>query len=187
MAEPFSRLITALKKQIPGVAGECSGDWGAAVPNARKSVRNSLMTADLGWNDDDIAAIGDLSQVPRPYEWSVSISHTHDMGGWLAVPRPAQIGWDVELKTRIKKSLVKRVCSPVEVGEAPSPLYLWSAKEAFYKALEDDQPAVVTQLTVTAWLAVTSELWSWQGLGPRNGMGLLLDTGAWTMAACLIP
>lgn len=182
----FTKLLTELRTKAPGLVGEFRAEWGARIDGSRASLRRSLQDTLPGLDPADVKALDDLSQPPRPSRWSISIAHTHDMGGWLAVPRPAQVGWDIELKARIKLSLVERVSSADEVARAPHPEYLWCAKESFYKALEDEQPAVVSQLTVGSWKAV-GNLWRWEGLGPRNGWGFLLAHEPWLVGAMVIP
>ena len=68
----------------------------------------------------------------------------------------------------------------------PQKSLLWGAKESFFKALEDEQPAVILQLTIDEWESVAPGIWSWRGLGPRNGEGLVIDSEPWILAACLI-
>src|SRR5205085_2510007 len=105
---------------------------------------------------------------------SVSISHTTNFGGWIAVPRPAQIGWDVELAERIKMPIIQRVCSKEEIAEAPRPEFLWCAKESFYKALEDQQPPTIIDLSIAEWTSLAPDMWSFKGYGPRNGAGVFI-------------
>ena len=78
------------------------------------------------------------------------------------------------------------MCAGIEVAKAPKKSYLWCAKEAFFKALEDDQPDVLVQLTVSDWTKAGDDLWKWKGLGPRNGAGLLIESDSWILAGCLI-
>ena len=187
MAEPFSSLRHELNQRIQGVAGQAAQTWGAQHATARHAIRESIKGSSSDWNTDDIAMLNDLSHPPRPFHRSVSISHTHDFGGWFSVPRPAQIGWDIEVEARIKDQIIERVCSKEEIAACPKKAFLWGAKEAFFKALEDEQPEVVTQLTIADWTAVAPDLWTWRGFGPRNGEGLLLVSQPWILAACLIP
>ncbi|MGZ3722184.1 MAG: 4'-phosphopantetheinyl transferase superfamily protein [Bdellovibrionales bacterium] len=192
MAQPFSRLISEFNKHAVAtnlnalVHGQAAETWGARNHNSRTAIRESLKNSFSDWNSDDYEALKSLSEPPRPFTRSVSISHTHDFGGWMAIARPAQIGWDVELKARIKDSIIERVCVPEELDLVPHKYLLWGAKEAYYKALEDEQPAVIQQLKIDEWKSLAPGLWSWRGLGPRNGEGLVLDSEPWTLAACLI-
>ncbi len=186
MADAFSRLLSSLRPLATGLKGESRPEWGALTPGSRHRLRQSLARSLTPLSADDQRALTDLNEPPRPSNWSVSISHTHDYGGWMAVPRPAQVGWDIELSARIKPETIGRVCSTQELHEAPEAAFLWCAKEAFYKALEDEQPVSIPQLTIGEWRADGVSMWRWRGLGPRNGEGILIRDGEWLMAASII-
>lgn len=181
----FAQLIGHLNQHWPNLIGEAKPEWGAYNPESRQQIRQSMLEQLPGLSAGERKALLDLDSVPSLENLSVSISHTRDIGGWLAVPRPLQVGWDVEQKGRIKMSIIERVCEPNELTEVVDPVYLWSAKEAFFKALEDFQPVAITQLSISDWKNLSSGLWSFQGLGPHNAYGLLLDSGTHTMAACV--
>lgn len=186
MANAFSRLIELTEKYLAPVDGRGSELWSARHQGSRGAIRESIKSAFSDWSRDDSETLLDLEHPPRPFKRSVSVSHTHDFGGWMAITRPAQIGWDIELKARIKDQVIERVCAKDELKYAPLKSLLWPAKEAFFKALEDEQPEVINQVTITDWKALTPGLWSFRGLGPRNGEGLVLDVEPWLLASCLI-
>jgi hypothetical protein len=186
MADPFAQLIIHLRALEPGVRGQAGREWGADYPNYRRLIRASIAETFTDWRREDLTLLKDLAQPPRPHNHSVSIAHTRDFGGWLAVPRPARIGWDAEVKSRIHPRVIERVCQPAEIEQAPQTAYLWPAKEAFFKALEDEQPEVLHRLTVAEWNRLAPGAWTWKGLGGREGGGVLLDSGVWIFAACLI-
>ena len=185
MLEPFERLLAELQKLRPSVQGKCSEEWGAGSPTSRLWIRQSLTTA-LGLEAEEAAGLANLDLVPRPRSWSVSISHTPGIGGWMAVRRDHQIGWDVERKVRVKPNIIQRVCQDDEVAGAPQAALLWGAKEAFFKALEDFQPLTLPELTIVDWQCTGPELWAWTGLGQRNGKGVIIDSDPWFLAGCLI-
>ncbi len=182
----FARLLFELQKLSPSVRGQCAVEWGSSFEGFRTHIRQSLARNLSPLEPADLATFANLDHVPHPSGWSVSISHTRDLGGWMAVEREVQIGWDVEIKDRIKLSVIERVCNAEEVRAAPEPAYLWCAKEAFFKALEDFQPVTIPELTIAEWRSRGQDLWIWTGLGPRNGLGVLLQSGAWLLAGCLI-
>jgi 4'-phosphopantetheinyl transferase EntD len=186
MADAFSQLLSALRPLAIGLKGDSRPEWGAHSSGSRNRLRQALAHALAPLSADDQRALADLNDPPRPSNWSISISHTHDYGGWMAVPRPAQVGWDVELSARIKRETIGRVCSAQELLDAPEAAFLWCAKEAFFKALEDEQPLSISQLTIGQWRADGVSLWRWHGLGPRNGEGILIRDGDWLMAASVI-
>lgn len=179
----FARLLGVVGQQTLGRAQRA---WGAQNPQAREAIRSSIAQTLVQLEAGDLHMLTDLKQHPRPMHWSVSVSHTQEFGGWMAVPRPLQVGWDAELRSRIKKAIVDRVCSADEIEAAPEFAYLWCAKEAFFKSLEDEQPLAIPQLTIVDWKAAGANLWHWRGLGPRNGQGLLVNSPPLIFAACIV-
>jgi hypothetical protein len=192
MDEAFQLLLNELSKLAADSEsatpsyGEGREDWGGQSPESRLKIRESIADTLGDLTGGDIEDLRELSGPPRPHLWCVSISHTLDWGGWMAIRRPTQIGWDIELKERIRLPLVERVCSEAEVVEAPLAALLWCAKEAFYKALEDEQPPTIVSLTITDWEACGEGQWTWRGLGPRNGQGLILEVDRWLLAGCVV-
>ena len=106
----------------------------------RKKVRFSLV--------EEIANKKSLSQeqearlltpgTPVPFA-DVSLSHSTSMGGFvigsLAYPALFSVGFDLEQAGRAKVKTVLRVSQQEELNQAPSPSFLWSAKEAVYKSV----------------------------------------------------
>lgn len=184
--ELFEILLNHLKARQPGVRGEARSTWGAQTIGYRREIRQSIASTLSDWRHEDFRTLHELDQPPRPFNYSISISHTRDFGGWIAVPRPAQIGWDIELKDRIRPDLVERVCDTEDISMAPEAGFLWCAKEAFFKSLEDDQPDVLTVLNIGEWKKTPGGTYTFAGLGPRNSEGILLEGSGWIMAACLI-
>jgi 4'-phosphopantetheinyl transferase EntD len=186
MADPFSRLIAELKHHpsLQGLRGQCSQTWGSQHTGSRAAIRESLK-ASQSWSVQDLSLLTDLSLPPRPFQTSVSISHTHDLGGWLSIPRPLQIGLDIELIARIQDRIVGRISSRQEFAETPLKAMLWGAKESFFKALEDEQPDLVTNLTIGDWKAIGEFTW-WKGFGPRNGEGFCFVRDSWLLSVCWV-
>jgi 4'-phosphopantetheinyl transferase EntD len=198
VANSFSTLIEKLRAHHPGVKGECSQQWGTSpdLPRATEAASSTenprlMIRASIGWalkdlTPEDIDLLKVLDEPPRPVHWSVSISHCAGFGGWIALPRPAQVGWDVELKSRISFPIIERVCSSQEIAQSPHAHFLWCAKEAFFKALEDFQPLAITQLTISNWKPDGPSVWYWDGLGPHNGHGVLINDADYVLAACTV-
>lgn len=182
MIAPFSELLTELD-----VRGDAQTEWGSQNRDHRELIRQSISQNLTDLKNADQKALADLGTPPRPHNWCVSISHALNCGGWMAVRRPSQIGWDVELKSRLRPELIERVCEPDELEAAPRVGLLWSAKESYFKALEDEQPPTISALTILDWEELRPGFWKWTGLGPRNGNGLILDAEYWYMAGCRVP
>lgn len=148
MAKEFSDLILELKKQIPKAIGVGSWAWSSINAQHRELIRQSISTQ---LNIDCPS-----ESPPRHHDWSISISHCKSFGGWLAVPRPWQIGFDVEEIARINLKIIERSCTADEVKNAPRPQLLWCAKEACYKSLEDNQPQAISHIKIASWVQLDS-------------------------------
>lgn len=169
MARGFQRLVAELSKLIPEGRAEAHEQWGAQFPNHRSLIRESLRN---NLPECEAKIILNLEAAPRPKEWSISISHARDFGGWMAVPRPRRIGFDVELMDRIRTDVITRISSANEKSRAPFPQALWVAKESLYKALEHEQPAAITQLIISHWRTGDGSLAYFEA-GPAQGVVLL--------------
>jgi hypothetical protein len=176
MAREIHSLIERLRALTPEVRGAGELSWGARGKDHRSQIRESLR-AELGVEDLE-------ESPPRPADWSVSISHSRREGGWLAVPRPFRIGFDVEELSRIQPRIIERTCTPQEIAAAPNPAYLWSAKEAYYKALEHEQPEAMTQISIDRWSEIEPGIYEFRAKNLERG--ILIATGESTFAACLI-
>ena len=175
MAQGFSTLMQKIHKVLPSSRGEGQALWNAKALNHREQIRESMRTS-LGGG-----GFGDSP--PRPLDWSVSISHSSTFGGWLAVPRPHRVGFDVELAERIQPRIIERVCSRQEIAECPNPAFLWCAKESYYKALEHEQPETITQLNVTDWKVIGGGVFTFHP--EKNISGILVEDAGVYYCACL--
>ncbi|AZZ35405.1 hypothetical protein CIK05_00845 [Bdellovibrio sp. qaytius] len=88
----------------------------------------------------------DLNNRPKTADWNFSISHSDKIGGYIQSDQI--IGMDIERSDRVQKKVVERVSSAIEMSEAPGTDYLWTAKEAVFKALSLE---VMSQAVVTDW------------------------------------
>jgi hypothetical protein len=176
----FAQLLNLLQTLVPECEGAAHAIWGSDHPAHREQIRQSLMQR---FADPELL---NLKQIPRLKDRSISISHTRDFGGWLATPRPVQVGWDIEHQSRIREVIVRRTCTEQEIARAPHFSFLWSAKESLYKALEAQQPATVQELSIASWQALGPALWSLRSQQPYFGDGLLLQSKNSIVAACVV-
>lgn len=179
MADPFQRLIGQFAESH--LIGLGSDAWNSNNPEARQLIRSSAAKK-LHIEGPEVA---DLSKPPRPEKWSLSISHTHAFGGWVAAPRPLRVGFDVEMAARIKPVTIARISSPREIDEAPDSRFLWCAKESVYKALENEQPDAVTRLHIQGWNC-TEEFWHFTCEGYARLKGVVLRADGLVFAVCTI-
>lgn len=173
MAQTLQRLIDSIQSFDSQLVCDVKADFASSEPQHREKIRASL-EAQFGNR-----RLLDLKLRPSTDGWSISVSHCRTVGGWAAVPQPRRIGFDLELSERIREEAVARVATPEEIQKAPRFHYLWCAKEAYYKALGDDQPGTFSQVSVTDWQEIGSGLWSFPN-------GILIDDGPLLAAICII-
>ncbi len=173
MAHPFQRLIEKIQSFDSRMALDIQSEFASVEPRYRENIRSSLHKQ---FGSDQVL---DLNLRPSTMGWSISVSHCRGAGGWVAVPEPRRVGFDLELRDRIREEAVARVVAPDELKMAPHYSYLWCAKEAFYKALGDEQPGTFSQVRVADWRGLGPGLWSF----PK---GLLIEEGPLLAAICII-
>lgn len=179
MAADLQRLIELVQSRDPSFILRVSSEWGSDASDYRLRLRE-----DIADHLSDPSAL-DLGSRPHPLTHSVSISHTKGMGGWCGANRPLLVGFDVEQSARLTPSAVQRISSPNEFNQAPDFRLLWVAKESSFKALEMDQPDVVSQIKIGHWKPLDANLFYFDlGNGPRSyGFSLILN--AYIYSVCL--
>ena len=128
---------------------------------------------------------------PVPFA-DVSLSHSVSMGGFvigsLAYPPLFSVGFDLEQAGRAKVKTVLRISKQEELSQAPSPSFLWSAKEAVYKNICNLQylpsspkreqrgraPVLIKHISLFNWELFKDSPLSERGLGeePLSGKSL---------------
>lgn len=151
MADGFHRLTQEIRHAHPRLKSAASRDWGARHAQFRSNIRASLAVS-IGQE-----SVRDLDQRPRTDGWSISVSHSPEFGGWLAVPKPTRVGFDCEDPRRVRLDAIARVSEPGELNAAPLPAALWCAKEAVFKALDDLQPKVISEIVIGSWQRLPSD------------------------------
>jgi hypothetical protein len=179
MAGGFQRLIAQVHKHHPELRFQGTSLWGAAEAGYRDNIRASLREV-LKPEEND------LSKPPKSNTWSISISHAKHFGGWVAVPLPARIGFDVEEGRRISPAVIERMSTEQERKDCPNPAFLWCAKEAYFKALAQDQPQAITQLNISDWECVEADLYSFKAMPHKPGRGWVLSHEPFLFGICLV-
>lgn len=84
---------------------------------------------------------------------SVSLSHTDNIGVFLfTFDKGLSIGFDIENKNRITKTVIERVSSKEERLQAPEKSLLWTAKEAGFKCLSDtSNKLLLSDCLISQW------------------------------------
>ena len=158
----MENFIKFLQERIPRapLGGEYNPLWASKVTGYRSHLRQSLEQGvkdvrglkdvknfkDI--NDEksikDISDVKDVKNIKNfkdlkalPYHplLSISISHCPSLGMYAWEKKPTYLGIDVEITHRVSLRVAQRVSkNPLEWKRAPSPAFLWTAKEAAYKA-----------------------------------------------------
>lgn len=152
-----------------------SEQWGSQNPPYRLEIRQQIQNWISQKNNsldsttsNLINNLLDLNHPPKLFPiGSVSISHTQNLGGFIATLKDhdecPSLGFDIEHYNRVNEATVKRVCSNQEVNEAPNVKYLWCAKEALFKASQNENPTnnkikVISEIEISNWQKI-SQSW----------------------------
>jgi phosphopantetheinyl transferase (holo-ACP synthase) len=170
MAHDVSGLIFILSTKLPKLTFELSPQFASNAPDFRSRLRAHLH------NRLQQPQLLDLSQIPRLDHGFVSISHCPSLGGYVLSKDP--IGFDIEETSRVEQRFVDRMSHPND-HSGPSPAALWCAKESAFKALADQQPSVIAQISVNNWKTVDQNFFSFKS---SAGDGFILEHFPWTLA-----
>lgn len=126
--------------------------WGSQNEDYRLNLRKAL-AQDFPSED---ASLLSLRSPPSLEAARISISHARGLGGWATSRQARRLGFDVERRDRVRAELARRIAGPNELELAPTPVALWSAKEAAFKSLAGPlQPSAFAWIQIDAW-SVTS-------------------------------
>jgi hypothetical protein len=172
------RLLSAQK--LDSAVIEIRSEWGADAHDHRAELRKAAAIAIKKtvalkklFSIGDSQSLQDLSKTPDLQGLSISISHCKDAGGFVAAPRAlGQIGFDIEIASRVRPDLMLRMSSPAEMSMAPSAAHLWVAKEATFKSLLGaSQPPILSSIRVRSWLDLNEETFQFQAALENPNIG----------------
>lgn len=123
-------------------------EFSSKNPVHRLNIRMGIVESNVLSKEENEKLL-DLKQRPKTADWNFSISHSDKIGGYIQSDQI--IGMDIERTERVQKKIIQRVSSEQEMSEAPGSDYLWTAKEAVFKALSLE---VMSQVVVTDWQPV---------------------------------
>lgn len=116
--------------------------WGSENLEYRRLIRQFLsQNMSHHFSREQLVSLSDLNQRPKASDGTISISHCKSLGGFSF--SKLTHGFDVEEMQRISQDILKRTCNEQELAEAPSPNYLWVAKEACFKAMSTSESNLV--------------------------------------------
>lgn len=146
-------------------------EFSSSNPVHRLNIRMGIVESNvLSKEENDLLL--DLKQRPKTKDWNFSISHSDKIGGYLQSDQI--IGMDIERSERVQRRIIQRVSTEKEMAEAPGPDYLWTAKEAVFKALSLE---VMSQAVVGKWQPTTFvDTFKFSAIAP-NGLTLKHNLG----------
>lgn len=146
-------------------------EFSSKNPNFRLNIRMGIVESNVLTAKENELLL-DLNQRPKTADWNFSISHSDKIGGY--VQSDQIIGMDIERSERVLSKTIQRVSSEKEMNEAPGTDYLWTAKEAVFKALSLE---VMSQAVVGDWQPCTfAETFKFRAI-PPNGIKLKHNLG----------
>jgi hypothetical protein len=130
-------------------------EWGSHSPGFRARIREAIrdrLARERELSSEELRGLEDLSNPPGLSRGSLCISHCAALGGFAIGEGKGRVGLDVELASRVRREHAARVAAVGEVDPAPSPVHLWTAKEAAYKALcERSEPFYLNDVVIGNW------------------------------------
>lgn len=155
MARPFHAVIEKELRRIlnvPELIAVIDPRFAAGSAGHRENLRREILHR-LG---DDVENPGEILDLSKPLLKAggsyVSIAHVPSGGGFLLSKQP--IGLDLEEADRVQSRVVARVSTADDLSAAPSPAWLWAAKEAAFKALQhaEKSPKLLSQIGIDEWV-----------------------------------
>ena len=100
---------------------------------------------------------------PRSRVGHLALSHCHLMGGFLlGLQKNVGLGFDVEIVQRISWKAVARISENDELISAPHPSFLWTAKEATFKCLPDNENCTLKDSLISQWSELSNNTYSFR-------------------------
>lgn len=133
----------------------------SAHQSARLSARQLLLEK---WPDEFPNTVETLNLSLRPKSLTrfVSISHCPGLVAVAVADRPC--GVDVEVQSRVKEKVARRVSLNGDYEIAPSAAHLWGAKESLFKSLPTNvQPMTISEIEVRDWQSLDKDTWKFSG------------------------
>lgn len=137
----FSKFISLIKShtRFTSLDGLISEKFGSQQPGHRSLIRSAIVEKN-NFTGSEARKILNLESRPQSEKLNFSISHSPDLSGFVQAPEV--LGFDIEKISRMNKQVISRVSTSVEVAETPTFDYLWTAKEAAFKAISAGQSSV---------------------------------------------
>lgn len=173
--------LEAIEQCFPGINLKIflDDDWGSEAHEfrlcLRKAIISKLTSPGSSVSKQVSDTLLDLTRPPQLNDLKISISHAQGLGGWVQAETSSELGFDIEVSSRLRIHPVKRISSPQELTSAPSPAHLWTAKEASFKALSYKYSLqTLSQIETQKWIPLQNQWWLFNALcgGEARGSGL---------------
>lgn len=172
LTDLFNQFVAFVERDSGLMAsGLILEEFSSQNPVHRLNIRMGIVESNV-LSQEENEKILDLKLRPKTAEWNFSISHSDKIGGYLQSDQI--IGMDIERSNRIQKKIIQRVSSEKEMAEAPGSDYLWTAKEAVFKALSLE---VMSQVKIKDWQPTGyAEIFKFR-VHPPSGLNLKHNLG----------
>jgi phosphopantetheinyl transferase (holo-ACP synthase) len=138
-----------------------SPDVTSEQPNYRMKIRQALYKtlSDTRYRTVDESTILNLEKLPSVTGMSISISHSKQGAAFAFSYSSMAIGIDIESPERINDSLIERLSSEEERKGCPNPRWLFTAKEACWKATNlEFKIETVSQIETYGWTTLNPNM-----------------------------
>jgi len=144
--------------------------WGSKHPDNRAKIRKHLYTQlrDLGDTTTHFSRVLGLGGPPSSDHYSISVSHSDSLGGYVLLKKPQLIGLDIEPTDRVTDSVIKRLGYESWLSSAPAGV-LFTALEATYKCLSGSAIIkVLSELQISSCDILDKDLYEIKILNPKS-------------------
>ena len=140
-------------------------EWASTAFQYRQLIRNFIFE-----NISRTESVLQLDKKPTINGQGISISHNKNCGGFFTTSETSNIGFDIETTHRLNdKTMCRFSTNESEMLNAPSAAYLWTAKEAAFKALPiHEQPTVIAEIEIGDWLEINHHIFTCRILRIKN-------------------
>jgi hypothetical protein len=151
LTDAFNQFCILVERESGFMAsGLVLEEFSAKNPVHRLNIRLGIVESNM-FTDEENKNLLDLNQRPKSHSFYFAISHSDVVGGYVQSDRV--IGFDVERSERVLAKTIQRVSSEAEIAAAPAADFLWTAKEAVFKAVSVH---VLSQIEITNWTRLNS-------------------------------
>ena len=126
----------------------------------RENIAQTILQRDPQANTKNLFNLEELPSTPG---YSISLSHCPNGSAYILADNNDLVGLDIESIARVTQPIIQRISSPLEITNTPKPEYLFSAKEATWKALNKKLSLqTISQLTTKNWQQIETHWYQFE-------------------------